>query len=48
MSISSRYSSALELDQYTRRSPDYAWQLTLAAGAILVGLLFMSLPVLEC
>ncbi|KAI0000705.1 DER1-domain-containing protein [Russula compacta] len=30
-----RYSSALELDQYTRRSPDYAWQLTLAAGAIL-------------
>jgi len=30
-----RSSNALELDRYPRRSPDYAWQLTLAAGAIL-------------
>ncbi|KAI9507852.1 DER1-domain-containing protein [Russula earlei] len=30
-----RNSNALELDHYPRRSPDYAWQLTLAAGAIL-------------
>jgi len=31
-----RSSNALELDRYSRRSPDYAWQLTLAAGAIIV------------
>jgi len=30
-----RSSNALELDQYPRKSPDYAWHLTLAAGAIL-------------
>jgi len=30
-----RSSNALEFDHYSRRSPDYAWQLTLAAGAIL-------------
>jgi len=29
------YSNTLELEHYSRRSPDYAWQLTLAAGAIL-------------
>ncbi|KAI0305202.1 DER1-domain-containing protein [Multifurca ochricompacta] len=30
-----RSSNTLELERYPRRSPDYAWQLTLAAGAIL-------------
>jgi len=30
-----RNSNALELDHYPRRSPDYAWQLSIAAGAIL-------------
>ncbi|KAI0253019.1 DER1-domain-containing protein [Lactifluus subvellereus] len=30
-----RSSNSLELDRYSRRSPDYAWQLILAAGAIL-------------
>jgi len=34
----SRNSNALELDHYPRRSPDYAWQLSLAVGAILVRL----------
>jgi len=29
------YSNTLEFGHYSRRSPDYAWQLTLAAGAIL-------------
>lgn len=29
------YSNTLELEHYSRRSPNYAWQLTLAAGAIL-------------
>jgi Derlin-2/3 len=36
MAISSRSSVNLELDHYPWKSPDYAWQLTLAAGAILV------------
>ncbi|KAI0263044.1 DER1-domain-containing protein [Gloeopeniophorella convolvens] len=30
-----RSSNSLELDRYPRKSPDYAWQMTLAAGAIL-------------
>jgi len=30
-----RSSASLELDHYPWKSPDYAWQLTLAAGAIL-------------
>jgi len=30
-----RYSNTLEIEHYPRKSPDYAWQLTLAAGAIL-------------
>src|SRR5260370_6957022 len=42
--IFSNYSNTLELEHYSRRSPDYAWQLTLAAGAILVRL---CVPVLE-
>lgn len=40
----SRYSNTLEIEHYPRKSPDYAWQLTLAAGAILVRLF---VPVLE-
>src|SRR5882757_11495778 len=36
MAPSSRSSNSIELDHYGRRSADYAWQLTLAAGAILV------------
>jgi len=34
----SNYSNTLELGHYSRRSSDYAWQLSLAAGAILVRL----------
>ena len=40
----SRNSNALEMEHYSRKSPDYAWQLTLAAGSILVRL---CVPVLE-
>lgn len=43
MTLSSRSSNSLELDQYGRRSADYAWQLVLAAGAMLVRLFIPNL-----
>lgn len=42
MALSSRSSNSIELDHYERRSADYAWQLILAAGGILVRIYVIS------